>query len=199
MMGISRTTRALVRVWPLNGNLALTAVGRRGLRHIVQTEGQDAKGKPQITIEGVQVESDRKDRLVQPQVAPVGTQQDRKCNSGHQVSQSCHPFCRFNFVHEVKHTDVLILAQFMDTKGVIMDRETTGLCLRQHQRVNKLIKMAAKAGLFPKERDQFRSEKESLPGANLNSYYDEKTIDIQHLNLLRKKKRYSWVGWNDKV
>ena len=90
--------------------------------------------------------------------------------------------------------DVLILSQFMESTGKIMNREVTGLCKRQHVRVEKLIKMAAKAGLFPKELDQFREEKATKPGADLNCYYDERTIDIQHLRKTKNVKRH---GWND--
>ena len=87
---------------------------------------------------------------------------------------------------------MLILAQFMDSKGQIMDKDVTGLCLRQHIRVEKLIKMAAKSGLFPKEKDVFSTEKETIPGADLNCYYDENTIDIQHAKYLLKQKRESF-------
>ena len=52
--------------------------------------------------------------------------------------------------------DVLILHQFMQKDGKIMDRQVTGLCHRQHMRMDKLIRMAQKAGLFPKQLDQYR-------------------------------------------
>jgi len=153
------------------------------------------------TVEGVYIESDRKDKLLQPPVEAVYNGTPCKSDPGHVVGRSCHPFCRFNFVHEVKHTDVLIISQFMDSSGKIMDKEVTGLCQRQHVRVNKLIKMAAKAGLLPKEQDQFREEKEKVPGANLNCYYDERTIDIQHMRNARSTKRFAWTtvdNWNKK-
>lgn len=153
------------------------------------------------TVEGVYVESDRKDKLLQPPVEALYTGTPCKGEPGHVVARSCHPFCRFNFVHEVKHTDVLIISQFMDSNGKIMNKEVTGLCARQHVRVEKLIKMAAKAGLLPKEKDQFREEKKKVPGANLNSYYDERTIDIQHLRNLRNRERFAWKDvkkWNQR-
>ena len=55
----------------------------------------------------------------------------------------------------------------MDSSGKIMNQEVTGLCRRQHQRVNKLIKMAAKSGLFPKHLDQFSKEKEEVRNRKL--------------------------------
>ena len=87
----------------------------------------------------------------------------------------------------------------MDSTGKIMNQEMTGLCKRQHARVEKLIKMSAKSGLFPSHMDQFREEKVTKPGANLNSYYDERTIDIQHLRHKREKKQWAWNdmdNWN---
>ena len=49
--------------------------------------------------------------------------------------------------------------------------------------------MAQKAGLFAKK-DYFKEEKsdKEKPWTRLNTYYDEKTIDIQWLNV--EKKRY---------
>jgi len=153
------------------------------------------------TVEGVYIPSDRKDNLLQPSVEASYSGTPCKSEPCNAVTRSCHPFCRFNFVHEVKHTDVLIISQFMDSQGKIMDREVTGLCKRQHTRVNKLIKMAAKSGLFPKEQDQFREEKEKVPGANLNCYYDERTIDIQHMRNVRNNRRFAWKDvekWNQR-
>ncbi len=53
-------------------------------------------------------------------------------------------------------SDVLILRQFMREDGKIIDFWVSGLCKRQHMRMNKLIRMAQRAGLFPKELDQYR-------------------------------------------
>ncbi len=79
--------------------------------------------------------------------------------------------------------DVLILRQFMREDGHVVDRDVTGLCRRQHQRVSKLIKMAAKAGLFPRQLDQYRADKEDAERrqwTNFNTYWDEKSIDEQY-------------------
>merc|ERR1712212_544912 len=120
------------------------------VRKIVKNEDEKM-----TTVEGVYIPSERKDRLLEPPVDALYSGTPCKSQPGHVVTRSCHPFCRFNFVHEVKHTDVLIISQFMDSEGKILDKELTGLCQRQHTRVDKLIKMAAKSGLFPKEQDQF--------------------------------------------
>ena len=146
----------------------------------ISEECSDEKtGKKKIIVEGI-VNHLPNERLVAPTYSNT-----RGCQN---VSENCHPLCRFNFVHEIKHTDVLILRQFMENGGQIISREITGLCRRQHTRMSKLIKMAAKAGLFPEKQDIFRAEKEKLPATRFNSYYDESTIDIQHRELERKSK-----------
>lgn len=42
--------------------------------------------------------------------------------------------------------DVLVLHQFVDTKGKIIPRNVTGLCKLQHRRMDYLLVMAEKAG-----------------------------------------------------
>ena len=44
-------------------------------------------------------------------------------------SPSCHPFCKSGLVKEVKHTDVLILNQFVDSKGEMYSQEDLGICM----------------------------------------------------------------------
>lgn len=91
-------------------------------------------------------------------------------------------------------SDVLILNQFLRDDGKIIEREVTGLCRRQHKRMDKLIKMAQKAGLFP-NKDYYQKEREDpdKPWLKLNSYWDEKTIDIQWLTNERKNRIKSWL------
>ena len=94
-----------------------------------------------ITIEGIPKESDRKGRIIEPEF--IRSKSD-SCG----VKENCHPLCRFSQVHEIKHTDVLILEQFVESNGKIIPRNVTGLCERQHYRMNKLIGMAQKAGIM---------------------------------------------------
>merc|ERR1711874_427244 len=61
---------------------------------------------------GVKVESPRKDKLV-------------RCREGKEM---CHPFCRSPIVEMVKHTDVLILDQFVDSRGEMTSRDELGIC-----------------------------------------------------------------------
>ena len=95
-----------------------------------------------ITIEGIPKESDRKDRIVEPEF--LRSTSSDSCDA----KENCHPLCRFSQVHEIKHTDVLILEQFVESNGKTIPRDVTGLCERQHYRMEKLIGMAQKAGLM---------------------------------------------------
>lgn len=47
---------------------------------------------------------------------------------------------------DVKHTDVLILSQFVRTDGCMLPRRITGLCRRQQKKIGKMVSMAQKAG-----------------------------------------------------
>ena len=136
-------------------------------------------GKRTLVVEGI-VQNSSKERLVAPTYS--------KAKGCQNVSPNCHPLCRFNFVHEINHTDVLILMQFIDKAGNVIPRQVTGLCQRQHTRVTKLVKMAAKAGLFPEKQDMFREEKKKLPATRFNSYWDDSSIDVQHNEQRRKAK-----------
>ena len=154
------------------------------IRKIEINEDADSKsGKKSISIEGVVSDLPKENLILSSYSSANG------CKS---ASEKCHPLCRFSAVHEIKHTDVLILKQFIDHKGEMISREITGLCRRQHQRMSKLIKMSAKAGLLPLNLDQFREEKTKNPWAKLNSYWDESTIDIQWLEKKRKDKLKSF-------
>ncbi|XP_013145306.1 PREDICTED: 28S ribosomal protein S18a, mitochondrial [Papilio polytes] len=79
---------------------------------------------------------------------------------------------------DVKHTDVLILSQFVRSDGCMLPRRITGLCKRQQKKIGKLVTMAQKAGLMinltpdncqkdPKKRRLYKK---------FNTYFDEKTI-----------------------
>lgn len=49
---------------------------------------------------------------------------------------------------DIKHTDVLILSQFVRSDGCMLPRRVTGLCKRQQKRVGTLVTMAHKAGKY---------------------------------------------------
>lgn len=47
---------------------------------------------------------------------------------------------------DVKHTDVLILSQFLRSDGCMLPQRITGLCRVQQKRIGTLVTMAQKAG-----------------------------------------------------
>ncbi|KAB7507629.1 28S ribosomal protein S18a, mitochondrial, partial [Armadillidium nasatum] len=98
----------------------------RFLKEIVTTEDNNV-----ITIEGKYVESPRQGQLVKNPI------EDKKV---------C-VLCALNL--NLKHTDVLILSQFLRSDGCILPRRITGLCKRQQKIVTYLVAMAQKAGLMP--------------------------------------------------
>ena len=69
-----------------------------------------------IVVEGV--------HLSQPNASKT-TLTTTGCNSG---QANCHPFCRSPIVGQVKHTDVLILDQFVDSKGQMYSQEELEIC-----------------------------------------------------------------------
>jgi hypothetical protein len=68
--------------------------GTRRVREISETEVKTSGGKVEIVIEGKIKESDRRQRLLSLPVA----------GSGCEAQEICHPLCRLQFVHEIKHT-----------------------------------------------------------------------------------------------
>lgn len=106
------------------------------------------------------------------------------CTSG---QGHCHPFCRSPIVGQVKHTDVLILDQFVDSRGQMYSQDELEICSRQWTRVYKLVQMCQRAGLMPGKEFYCKEVRESKWG-NQNCYWDEATIDTQY-NLNKKKKK----------
>ena len=70
-----------------------------------------------ILVEGI---------LDKPQSSVAEHKSGPNCGVG---SHTCHPFCKSPLVKEVKHTDVLILNQFVDSKGEMYSQEDLGICM----------------------------------------------------------------------
>lgn len=47
---------------------------------------------------------------------------------------------------DIKHTDVLILSQYVRSDGCMLPRRVTGLCKRQQKKIGTMVTMAQKAG-----------------------------------------------------
>ncbi|XP_011504672.1 PREDICTED: 28S ribosomal protein S18a, mitochondrial [Ceratosolen solmsi marchali] len=78
----------------------------------------------------------------------------------------------------IKHTDVLILSQFVKSNGQILPRYVTGLCYVQQKRIGILITMAQKAGLMPNlgPANSKKNPKTRYQYKRFNTYYDETSI-----------------------
>ncbi|XP_065340720.1 large ribosomal subunit protein mL66 [Cloeon dipterum] len=79
---------------------------------------------------------------------------------------------------EVKHTDVLILSQFVRPDGLMLPRRTTGLCRKQQKRIGTMVTMAHKAGLMSNLNPTYSKKDPEKRGQwkKFKSYFDESTI-----------------------
>ncbi|OAD60362.1 28S ribosomal protein S18a, mitochondrial [Eufriesea mexicana] len=84
---------------------------------------------------------------------------------------------------DIKHTDVLILNQFVRSDGCILPRRITGLCAVQQKRISSLIIMAQSAGLMQRRAPEggllhpLRRRK----WKKFNTYFDETTIKTRYM------------------
>ncbi|KAJ8932076.1 hypothetical protein NQ314_014978 [Rhamnusium bicolor] len=79
---------------------------------------------------------------------------------------------------DIKHTDVLILSQFVRSDGCMLPRRVTGLCRKQQRRMSALVTMAQKAGLMPNLNPDYshKDPKKRYEWKKFNKYFDESTI-----------------------
>lgn len=124
----------------------------------------------QTTIRGEFVESPFESRLVKAE-----SEYEHAC-----------PICALNL--NVKHTDVLILSQFLREDGCMLPRRTTGLCGKQQRRVTKLVAMAQKAGLMPNLAPHWskKDPQKRFGSKKYNRYFDEATLEPDY-----RQKSYS--------
>lgn len=96
------------------------------------------------------------------------------------LKEVCQPkFCpECTLGLEIKHTDVLILSQYLRTDGCMLPRRITGLCKRQQKKMSMLVAMAQKAGLMPNigPASSKRDPKVRYGWKKFNKYYYENTI-----------------------
>lgn len=99
-----------------------------------------------MVVEGVTVPSPRSDLLVRPDKIPTLVEINKNVLTSHgQTAEKrlCY-MCALGL--DVKHTDVLILSQFVRSDGCMLPKRITGLCKRQQKKIGKLVTMAQKAG-----------------------------------------------------
>ncbi|XP_076284302.1 mitochondrial ribosomal protein S18A [Lasioglossum baleicum] len=82
----------------------------------------------------------------------------------------------------IRHTDVLILSQFITSNGNILPRRITGLCKVQQQRISSMILMAQRAGIMPKKSPsgEYWDHLNRGKWKTFNTYYDEDTIRAKY-------------------
>ena len=95
-----------------------------------------------------------------------------------QGTQFC-PVCTLGL--DIKHTDVLILSQYVRSDGCMLPRRITGLCKKQQKRIGTLVRMAHKSGLMPNlgPRNSQKDPKKRFAWKKFNKYFDENTIRLR--------------------
>lgn len=79
---------------------------------------------------------------------------------------------------DLKHTDILILSQYVRSDGCMLPKRITGLCNRQQKKIGTLVTMAQKAGLMPNlaPANSKKDPKKRYSWKKFNKYFDENTI-----------------------
>uniref|UniRef100_A0A2M4C2P6 Large ribosomal subunit protein mL66 n=1 Tax=Anopheles marajoara TaxID=58244 RepID=A0A2M4C2P6_9DIPT len=127
-------------------------------------EIKEVKVNDTLVVKGEYVPSPRQDTLV-PQLVEA-----RECGA-----KFC-PQCTLGL--DIKHTDVLILSQYLRSDGCMLPRRVTGLCKRQQRRIGAMVTMAQKAGLMPNlnPASSKKDPKKRYQWKKYNKYFDEDTI-----------------------
>uniref|UniRef100_A0A182VX72 Large ribosomal subunit protein mL66 n=1 Tax=Anopheles minimus TaxID=112268 RepID=A0A182VX72_9DIPT len=127
-------------------------------------EIKEVKTNDTLVIKGEYIPSPRQGTLI-PQLLEARQKGERFC-----------PQCTLGL--DIKHTDVLILSQYVRSDGCMLPRRVTGLCKRQQRRMGALVTMAQKAGLMPNlnPATSKRDPKQRYQWKKYNKYFDEETI-----------------------
>lgn len=82
----------------------------------------------------------------------------------------------------IKHTDVLILSQYVREDGCMLPRRVTGLCKKQQRRIGTMVTMAQKAGLMINKTPSYckKDPKKRFGMKKFNQYYFEDTIKVPY-------------------
>jgi small subunit ribosomal protein S18 len=93
------------------------------------------------------------------------------------------PFCpECTLGLDIRHTDVLILSQYVRKDGCMLPRRITGLCKTQQKRIGTMVTMAQKAGLMINitPADCKKDPKKRFGEKRCNKYYIEETIKCNY-------------------
>ncbi|XP_045447877.1 28S ribosomal protein S18a, mitochondrial [Melitaea cinxia] len=124
-----------------------------------------------VVVEGVIVPSPRTELLIRAENVK---------ESSNICPNTCY-MCALDL--DVKHTDVLILSQFVRSDGCMLPRRITNLCPRQQKKIGKLVTMAQKAGLMINLTPSYckKDPKRRYGYKKFNTYFDEKTIFMKRI------------------
>ncbi|KAG5681370.1 hypothetical protein PVAND_010812 [Polypedilum vanderplanki] len=119
-----------------------------------------------LTVKGKIVDSGRESLLL-PEVTECKNKGVRFC-----------PECSLNL--HLKHTDVLILSQYIRKDGCMLPRRVTGLCKRQQRKIGTLVTMAHKAGLLHGYKPSWCTKlpNQRYKHKKFNTYFFENTIKL---------------------
>ncbi|KAJ8722253.1 hypothetical protein PYW08_004655 [Mythimna loreyi] len=162
-------------------SFAKTAIFSTGVRSIATSKPLHLKeirerveGSTKI-IDAVNVPSPRTELLIRAENLP---------NQVPAASTSEKPPCYMCALGlDVKHTDVLIVSQFVRSDGCMLPRKITGLCRRQQKKMGKLVTMAQKAGLMINLTPDYckKDPKKRRDYKKFNTYFDERTIFMKRI------------------
>ncbi|KAJ8731188.1 hypothetical protein PYW07_004352 [Mythimna separata] len=161
-------------------SFAKTAIFSTSVRSIATTNPlhlreihERVEGSTKI-IEAVNVPSPRTELLIRAENLPT---QDAAASTS---EKPCY-MCALGL--DVKHTDVLIVSQFVRSDGCMLPRRITGLCRRQQKKMGKLVAMAQKAGLMINLTPSYckKDPKKRKDHKKFNTYFDERTIFMKKI------------------
>ncbi|XP_055607717.1 28S ribosomal protein S18a, mitochondrial-like [Uranotaenia lowii] len=120
--------------------------------------------KDSLVVSADYVPSPRSDQLLQ------------QAAEAKKLGQHFCPQCTLGL--DIKHTDVLILSQYLRDDGCMLPRRVTGLCKRQQRRISAMVTMAQKAGLMSNMNppNSKRDPKKRFQWKKYNKYFEEDTI-----------------------
>ncbi|XP_063536631.1 large ribosomal subunit protein mL66 [Cydia strobilella] len=169
---------ALVRAGFLSAKNAVLSTSVRSLsvtKSLNIKEIHEKKEGTALVVEGIQATSPRTELIVRAEkikdLSPV-VQGDGK--------PPCY-MCALGL--DVKHTDVLILSQFVRSDGCMLPRRITGLCRRQQKKIGKMVSMAQKAGLMINLTPAYckKDPTKRFGHKKFNTYFDESTIFMKRI------------------
>ncbi|VDD76238.1 unnamed protein product [Mesocestoides corti] len=89
---------------------------------------------------------------------------------------------------KLRHTDVLILSQFLRPDGTILPREISGLTMSSQRHLEMLIERAQNAGLLPISIDANGKHTYKERGPHVyNVYYDSDIIGLPKISKITPK------------